>query len=115
MTPSARRPPTLRQLRVLRFVADHTAARGYPPTLREIATAMGICSTNGASDHLRALERRGLVATTPIVSRGLVLTDAGRALLASSAPEAQPTTTTTQTQRGDHETQTQQREPQAEG
>ena len=33
--------------------------RGYPPTLREIGAHMGIKSTNGVNDHLRALERKG--------------------------------------------------------
>lgn len=35
--------------------------RGAQPALREIGQHFGIASTNGVSDHLRALHRRGLI------------------------------------------------------
>jgi SOS-response transcriptional repressor LexA len=49
---------TKRQAQVLFFV-QAGLAYGEAPTLREIGLAMGIRSTNGVSDHLRALERKG--------------------------------------------------------
>ncbi len=50
---------THRQQMVLDFIRESIADRGYPPTLREIGARMGIRSTNGVNDHLRALERKG--------------------------------------------------------
>ena len=50
---------TERQRMVLDFVNQSLKERGYAPTLREIGTHMGIRSTNGVSDHLSALSRKG--------------------------------------------------------
>ena len=50
---------TARQTAVLEYIAESIEARGYPPTLREIGNHLGIRSTNGVNDHLRALERKG--------------------------------------------------------
>ena len=46
-------------------------AGGYPPTLREIGSRMGIRSTNGVNDHLRALERKGYLTREDMKSRAL--------------------------------------------
>lgn len=53
---------TERQAAVLAFIQATIAQKGYPPTLREIGVHMGIRSTNGVNDHLRALERKGRIA-----------------------------------------------------
>ena len=50
---------TKRQQQTLEFIRKSIEERGYPPTLREIGESMGIRSTNGVNDHLRALERKG--------------------------------------------------------
>ena len=50
---------TARQKEALAFINHYLASFGVPPTLREIAKAMGIGSTNGANDHLRGLIRKG--------------------------------------------------------
>ncbi len=71
----SRRAPTERQLKVLDFIRSHAAANGYPPTLREIGKHMGIRSTNGVNDHLRALERKGLIRRRDGLSRGNVPVD----------------------------------------
>lgn len=62
---------TQRQTMVLDFIVEHTAARGYPPSLREIGSHMGITSTNGVNDHLRALERKGAIVRADLKSRGI--------------------------------------------
>jgi len=54
-------PPTERQLEILTFMRAYQQGRGAPPSLREIGEHFGIVSTNGVSDHLRALHRKGLV------------------------------------------------------
>src|SRR5271169_1759490 len=62
---------TARQQMVLDFIQQSIADRGYPPTLREIGARMGIRSTNGVNDHLRALERKGYLTREDMKSRAL--------------------------------------------
>jgi len=52
---------TSRQAEVLAFLRRYIAKHGYAPTLRETAQALGIASTNGVSDHLRSLARKGYI------------------------------------------------------
>ncbi|MFT3772872.1 MAG: transcriptional repressor LexA [Minicystis sp.] len=62
---------TDRQQQVLRYIRQSINERGYPPTLREIGAHMGIRSTNGVNDHLRALERKGYLTREDMKSRAL--------------------------------------------
>ncbi len=62
---------TDRQHQVLQYIRDSITERGYPPTLREIGAHMGIRSTNGVNDHLRALERKGYLTREDMKSRAL--------------------------------------------
>ncbi len=62
---------TQRQQMVLDFIRSSIVDRGYPPTLREIGARMGIRSTNGVNDHLRALERKGYLTREDMKSRAL--------------------------------------------
>ncbi len=64
---------TDRQRAVLEFISDSITDRGYPPTLREIGNHLGIKSTNGVNDHLRALERKGYLTREDMKSRTLRL------------------------------------------
>ena len=66
---------TKRQLQTLDFIRSSIHDRGYPPTLREIGEHMGIRSTNGVNDHLRALERKGYLRREDMKSRALKLVD----------------------------------------
>jgi repressor LexA len=56
---------------VLDYINHSITDRGYPPTLREIGSHMGIRSTNGVNDHLRALERKGYLKREDMKSRAL--------------------------------------------
>src|SRR5580693_7798259 len=62
---------TQRQQMVLDYIRQSITDRGYPPTLREIGAQMGIRSTNGVNDHLRALERKGYLTREDMKSRAL--------------------------------------------
>ena len=64
---------TDRQRAVLEYISDSIDSRGYPPTLREIGNHLGIKSTNGVNDHLRALERKGYLTREDMKSRTLRL------------------------------------------
>jgi repressor LexA len=66
---------TKRQEQTLDFIRHSIEERGYPPTLREIGEHMGIRSTNGVNDHLRALERKGYLRREDMKSRALRLVE----------------------------------------
>ena len=66
---------TRRQEQTLEFIRRSIEQRGYPPTLREIGKYMGIRSTNGVNDHLRALERKGYLRREDMKSRALRLVE----------------------------------------
>ena len=67
---------TDRQRMVLEYICGSIDERGYPPTLREIGNKLGIRSTNGVNDHLRALERKGYLTREDMKSLTLRPTDA---------------------------------------
>ena len=77
---------TDRQEMVLKYIESSIAQRGYPPTLREIGNFMGIRSTNGVNDHLRALERKGYLLREDMKSRALRPTRGG-AISTSGFPQ----------------------------
>ncbi|HEY5604217.1 MAG TPA: transcriptional repressor LexA [Gammaproteobacteria bacterium] len=66
---------TERQKEILDFISETVAASGMPPTVAEIAAAMGVSSTNGIRGHLQALERKGAIELVPNASRGIRLLD----------------------------------------
>jgi repressor LexA len=66
---------TKRQAQTLDYIRLSIEERGYPPTLREIGEYMGIRSTNGVNDHLRALERKGYLRREDMKSRALRVVD----------------------------------------
>lgn len=70
---------TERQQHILHFIQEEVRLHGMPPTMAEIATAMGFKSSNGARDHLKALERKGVLELIPGASRGIRLIDMGAA------------------------------------
>jgi repressor LexA len=67
---------TKRQEQTLEYIRKSINEHGYPPTLREIGEHMGIRSTNGVNDHLRALERKGYLRRQDMKSRALKLVEA---------------------------------------
>ena len=62
---------TSRQKQILEFITRRIEEQGYPPTIREIGEEMGIRSTNGVNDHLKALERKGFLKREGLKSRAL--------------------------------------------
>jgi repressor LexA len=62
---------TERQRAVLEYIQRSTEDSGYPPTIREIGEALGIRSTNGVNDHLKALERKGVLQRDTSKSRAI--------------------------------------------
>lgn len=66
---------TSRQNEILTFVQEFIEEAGMPPTRAEIARALGFRSVNAAEDHLRALQRKGVIELIPGASRGIRLKD----------------------------------------
>ena len=67
---------TARQAEILRLIRELTEISGYPPTRAEIAERMGFRSVNAAEQHLRALEKKGVLEISSGASRGIRLRDA---------------------------------------
>jgi hypothetical protein len=61
---------TPQQARVLSFIRQRIAERDEAPTRKEIAEAFSFASPNAAQEHLRALERKGVITLTGCV-RGI--------------------------------------------
>ena len=66
---------TPRQSEILLFIQHFIDAMGMPPTRAEIARELGFRSVNAAEEHLRALERKGVIELIPGTSRGIQLKD----------------------------------------
>jgi repressor LexA len=64
---------TKRQIEILTLIENSMHSRGCPPTRAEIAREMGFNSANAAEDHLRALQRKGILQLVPGTSRGIRL------------------------------------------
>ncbi|MGB5261825.1 MAG: transcriptional repressor LexA [Gammaproteobacteria bacterium] len=71
---------TNRQAEILELIRSYIAEEGCPPTRAEIAETLGFRSPNAAEDHLRALERKGMIELVPGSSRGIRLLDEGYGL-----------------------------------
>ena len=64
---------TSRQSEVLTSIHHYVEQHGFPPTIAELTTILGIRSANAVRDHLRTLARKGVIELTPAASRGIRL------------------------------------------
>lgn len=62
---------TQRQAEILEMIREFMLLEGCPPTRAEIAEHFGFRSPNAAEDHLRALEKKGVIELVPGSSRGI--------------------------------------------
>jgi repressor LexA len=63
-----------RKVKILDYIAATLRARGYPPSVREIARAVGLASTSAVHHHLQILEREGYLERGAAQSRAIRLT-----------------------------------------
>ncbi len=82
-----------RQREILEYIFSRMQEDGVLPSYREIGDAMGIRSTNGVSDHVKALTRKGYLSRVGgsgkgALARSLRLTD--KALLELGGLEQSP-------------------------
>ena len=69
---------TPRQTEILHMIREFITETGMPPTRAEIARALGFKSANAAEEHLRALQKKGVLELLPGASRGIQLKDSLR-------------------------------------
>ena len=62
---------TKRQAGVFIYIYDYIEENHYPPTVREIADAFEIKSTNGVVEHLKALAKKGFIEKDSFRSRAI--------------------------------------------
>jgi repressor LexA len=68
---------TRRQAEILAFLRNFIERQHRPPTRAEMADGLGFSSPNAAEEHLRTLERKGVIEMTPGAARGIRLKSAG--------------------------------------
>ena len=61
------------QQAIYEFIVDYCAAHTYPPTVREICSAVGLSSTSTVHTHLNKLEQKGLIRRNPAKQRSIVI------------------------------------------
>ncbi len=64
---------TKRQQQIYDFIKSYQREKGYPPSVREMATAVGLSSPSTVHAHLSALEARGLIKRDKTKPRALEL------------------------------------------
>ncbi len=66
---------TQRQQEIFDFIKRHSAAHGYPPTVRDIGKAVGLASSSTVHAHLANLEKAGVLRRDPSKPRAIGLRD----------------------------------------
>ena len=69
---------TPRQREILELIQSFIDEFGMPPTRAEIARELGFRSANAAEEHLRALQKKGVLELVPGASRAIQLKDSLR-------------------------------------
>jgi len=85
-----------RKRKILDVIAATIRARGYPPSVREIAKAVGLASTSAVHHHLQILEKDGFLDRGAAQSRAIRLTPTAAlrlGLAAELTPQSAPTET----------------------
>ncbi|MEK6192209.1 MAG: transcriptional repressor LexA [Chloroflexota bacterium] len=75
-----------RRQRIVEYIARTVVERGYPPSVREIADAVGLASTSAVHHHLVALERSGQLERGSRSSRALRLTATAEGMTPPARP-----------------------------
>ncbi len=64
-----------RERKILTYMKEEIKKKGYPPTVREMCTALGIKSTSTTHKDLENLERKGYIKKDPSKPRALMVID----------------------------------------
>lgn len=66
---------TNKQVMILEFIKEQQLDKGYPPSVREICTAVGLKSTSTVHSHLNKLEKLGYIKRDPSKPRAIEILD----------------------------------------
>ena len=66
---------TDQQQKILEYIKEEILAKGYPPAVRDICTAVGLKSTSSVHAHLATLERNGYIRRDPTKPRAIEILD----------------------------------------
>lgn len=64
-----------RQQQILKYMKDEIRVKGYPPTVREICSALGIKSTSTVHKDIETLVKQGYIIKDPSKPRALMVVD----------------------------------------
>lgn len=64
-----------RQQMIVDFIKSEVEVKGYPPSVREIAKAVGLASSSTVHGHLERIEKKGYIRRDPTKPRAIELVD----------------------------------------
>ncbi len=62
---------TKQQRKILDYIQQEVITKGYPPSVREICSAVGLRSTSSVHAHLEKLEKKGYIRRDPTKPRAI--------------------------------------------
>lgn len=77
---------TKQQQKIYDFILSFTSDHGYPPSVREIAGAVGLKSPSTVHFHLKALEEAGAISRSSGKTRAITAAEEGAAPRANQVP-----------------------------
>lgn len=66
---------TENQERVLNYIREEVFSKGYPPSVREICSALGFKSTSTVHAHIASLEKKGIIRKDPTKPRAIEIVE----------------------------------------
>ena len=66
---------TAKQEEILTYIRDYILKKNFPPTVREICTAVNLRSTSSVYAQLETLERKGFIRRDDQKSRAIEIID----------------------------------------
>lgn len=64
-----------KQSEILEFIKEEILKKGYPPTVRDICSAVNLKSTSSVHSHLETLEKNGFIRRDPTKPRAIEILD----------------------------------------
>lgn len=64
-----------KQSEILDFIKEHLLEKGYPPSVREMCSAVNLKSTSSVHSHLETLEKNGYIKRDPSKPRAIEIVD----------------------------------------
>ena len=64
-----------REKNILQFIKDEARKKGYPPSVREIGSAVGLKSSSTVHGYLAQLEQKGYIRRNPAKPRAIEILD----------------------------------------